>query len=81
VSAPTIAAQAVAVERALLSVRGHRDVIAGLVAKGRRPAHELTTLERWLADLAPATATMQRLARHEAELGAALGTARPGRAR
>jgi hypothetical protein len=81
VSVPTIAAQAVAVERALLSVRGHRDVIAGLVAKGRRPAHELMTLERWLADLAPATATMQRLARHEAELGAALGTTRPGRAR
>ena len=79
-SAPTIAAQAVAVERALLSVRGHRDVIAGLVAKGKTARHELMTLERWLADLAPATATMQRLARHEAELGAALGTA-AGRAR
>jgi hypothetical protein len=81
VSAPTIAAQAVAVERALLSVRGHRDVIASLVARGKRPAHELMTLERWLADLAPAAATMQRLARREAAPGAAPGVTRPGRAR
>ncbi len=80
-SAPTIAAQAVAVERALLSVRGHRDVIAGLVAKGKRPAHELMTLERWLADLAPAAATLQRLARHEAAPRPAPGILRPGRAR
>ena len=66
-SGPSLHAQAVAVERALLSVRGHRDVVAGLVAKGKRPAHELMTLERWLVDLAPAVATMRRLARNEAD--------------
>jgi hypothetical protein len=68
----SINAQAVAVERALLSVRGHRDVIAGLVARGKRPAHELVTLERWLVDLAPAAATMQWLASNEDEVRAAL---------
>jgi len=67
----SLAAQAVAVERALLSVRGHRDVIAKLVARGKRPAHELVTLEHWLADLAPAVATMQWLARNEGAIGTA----------
>lgn len=78
-SGPSLHAQAVAVERALLSVRGHRDVVAGLVAKGKRPAHELMTLERWLVDLAPAAATMQRLARNETDTRAAPAHARRGR--
>jgi hypothetical protein len=81
VSEPSIKAQAVAVERALLSVRGHRDVIAGLVARDKRPAHELDTLERWLVDLAPAAATMRWLARNEEQVRAALAGPRPTRER
>lgn len=70
----SVQAQATAVERAFISVRGHRDVIADLVSKGRRPPHELATLEQWLVDLEPAAATMKWLAANEARIKGALGS-------
>jgi hypothetical protein len=71
----SIQVQATAVERALVNWRGHRDTIAGLVAKGKRPPHELAALEQWIPQLAAALATLRWLACHEAEIKAAL--ARP----
>jgi hypothetical protein len=72
---PSIQAQAVAVERALVNLHGHRDTIARLVRKGKRPPHELAALEQWLPQLVAAVATLRWLAFHEAEIKAAL--ARP----
>ena len=71
----SIRAQATAVERALANLHGHRDTIARLVAKGRRPPHELATLDQWIPQLAAAVVTVRWLACHEAEIKAAL--ARP----
>jgi hypothetical protein len=72
---PSIEAQAVAVERALVNWRGHRDTIARLVAKGKRPPHELVALEQWIPQLEAAVVTVRWLACHEAQIKAAL--ARP----
>jgi hypothetical protein len=67
-----IDAQALAVERAFVNARGHRDVVAGLVAKGRRPQHELDAIDQWLADLEPAAATMKWLAMNHEDIKSAL---------
>lgn len=67
-----IAAQALAIERAYVSIRGHRDVISGLVLKGKRPPHELKALDDWLEHLRPAVATMKWLQLNEEDIKAAL---------
>lgn len=55
-------AQATAVERAAVNLRGHVDNLENLVRKGRRPATELELARAWLPDLLAAAVTMRRLA-------------------
>lgn len=71
----SIAAQATAIELAFLNARGHRDVIADLVAKRKRPQHELDQLNRQVAELEPAVSTMKWLALNHADILEALGGA------
>jgi hypothetical protein len=68
----TIHAQATAVERAYLNLRGHRDNVHDLATKGKRPLHEVAQIDAFLADLEPAVATMQWLVENEAKIKAAL---------
>lgn len=71
-SKSSIAAQATAVERAFVNARGHRAVVAGLVSKGKRPPHDLATIDALLTDLGPAVGTMKWLALNHADIVAAL---------
>lgn len=67
-----IKAQAQAVELAFLNVRAHRDVVANLVARRKRPAHDLTILDLQLANLGPAVKTMKWLELNEESIREAL---------
>lgn len=58
----TLQQQAAAVERAAVNLRGHCDNIAGLVAKGLRPQHELDMLRSWVPALNEAAKTLAVLA-------------------
>lgn len=62
---PTIDAQATAVERAAVNLRGHVNNLADLVQRGRRPKHELDIATAWLPDIEAAAVTMRRLASNE----------------
>lgn len=72
-----IEAQATAVELAYLNLRGHRDNLRCLVEKGRRPKHELEQVDRQLADLRPAVATIKWLALNHDDIKAALARPAP----
>lgn len=59
---PSIKDQALAVERAAVNLRGHCDNIRDLVARNKRPQHELETQLAWLPALEAAAVTMKKVA-------------------
>jgi hypothetical protein len=68
----SLKAQAAAVERAVVNLRGHVDNLQNLCGMGRRPMAELDMARTFLADLEPAARTMAWLLEHEATVRAAV---------
>jgi hypothetical protein len=58
-------AQAAAVRRAAINHRGHVNNLRELVARGRRPQHELDIAKSWLPALLAAADTMESIAANE----------------
>lgn len=68
-----LSAQSAAVERAAINWSGYCDTLSDLVARGKRPKHELETARGWIPALNAAAKTMQWMVANEARIKAAAG--------
>jgi len=60
--------QILAVERAAINLRGHIEILQGLVAQKKRDPIVLITKEGWLPDLEAALATLRWLDKNKDKL-------------
>ena len=61
-NSPTLSEQAAAVRRAAINHNGHVNNLRDLVAREKRPKHELDIAMQWLPALLAAADTMEELA-------------------
>jgi hypothetical protein len=64
--------QVSAVERAVVNLRGHIDILRELVSKKKRDTGTLEVKESWLPQLEAALATLKWLEKHESSIKNAL---------